>query len=76
MAQRIEKLMTMYTALHWRDGINKLYLSRKEGARGLASIEYKDSNYIYEDSNYIYKESNYIYKESNYIYKESKVAVV
>ena len=33
------KLMTMHKALHPRDDIDTLYVSRKEGGRGLASIE-------------------------------------
>ena len=33
--------MTMYEALHARDDVDRLYLSRKEGGRGFASI--KDS---------------------------------
>ena len=31
--------MTMHKALHSRDDIDRLYVSRKEGRRGLASIE-------------------------------------
>ena len=31
--------MTMHKALHPRDDIDRLYVSRKEGGRGLASIE-------------------------------------
>ena len=31
--------MTMHKALHPRDDVNRLYVSRKEGGRGLASIE-------------------------------------
>ena len=33
--------MTMHKALHPTDDVNRLYVSRKEGGRGLASI--KDS---------------------------------
>ena len=33
------KLMMMYKALHRRDDIDKFYASRKEGKRGLTSIE-------------------------------------
>ena len=33
------KLMTMHKALHPRDDVDRLYVSRKEGGRGLASIE-------------------------------------
>ena len=37
--QRTRKLMTMHKALHPRDDRDRLYVSRKEGGRGLASIE-------------------------------------
>ena len=39
MDQRIRNLMTMYKALHPRDDVDRLYVSRKEGGRWLASIE-------------------------------------
>ena len=39
MDQRTRKLMTMYNALHPRDDVDRLYVSRKEGGRRLASIE-------------------------------------
>ncbi len=39
MDQRTRKLMTMHKALHPRDDIDRLYESRKEGGRGLSSIE-------------------------------------
>ena len=38
MDQRTRKLMTMHKALHPRDYIERLYVSTKEGGRGLASI--------------------------------------
>ena len=34
------KLMTMSKALHSRDHVDRLYVSRKEGGRWLASNEY------------------------------------
>ena len=37
--QRTRKLMTMHKALHPGDNIHRLYVSRKEEGRGLASIE-------------------------------------
>ena len=37
--QRTRKLMTMHKAIHPRDDADRLYVSRKEGGRGLASIE-------------------------------------
>ena len=39
MDQRTRKLMTMHKALHPRDDVDRLYVSRKEGGRGLTSIE-------------------------------------
>ena len=39
MEQRKSKLMTMHKALHPRDYVNRLYMSRKQGGRGLDSIE-------------------------------------
>ena len=39
MDQRTRKLMTMHKALHPRDGVDRLYVSRKGGERGLAGIE-------------------------------------
>ena len=37
--KRTRKLMTMHKALHPRDDVDRLYVSRKERGRGLASIE-------------------------------------
>ena len=39
MDQRTRKLMTVHKALHPRDDVDRLYVPRKEGGRGLASIE-------------------------------------
>ena len=39
MDQRTRKLMTMHKALHPRDDVDRLYVARKEGGRGLANIE-------------------------------------
>ena len=39
MDQRTRKLMTMHKVLHPRDDVDRLYVSRKERGRGLASIE-------------------------------------
>ena len=39
MGQRTRKLITVHKALHPRDDVDRLYVSRKEGERGLASIE-------------------------------------
>ena len=40
MNQRMKELMTMHKVLHPRDDMDCLYVSRKEGKRWLASIEY------------------------------------
>ena len=39
MDQRTRNLMTMHKALHPRDDVDRLYVSRKERGRGLASIK-------------------------------------
>ena len=39
MDQRTRKLMTKSKALHPRDDVERLYVSRKKGERGVASIE-------------------------------------
>ena len=39
MGQRKRKLMTMHKALHPKDDVKRLYVSWKEGGRGLTSIE-------------------------------------
>ena len=39
MDQRTRKLMTKHKAIYPRDDVDRLYVSRKEGGRGLASIE-------------------------------------
>ena len=39
MDQRTRKLITMHKALHPRDDVDRLHVPRKEGGRGLASIE-------------------------------------
>ena len=40
MDQRTRKLMMIHKALHPRDDIDSLYVSRKEGERGLTSFQY------------------------------------
>ena len=39
MDERTRKLMTMHKALHPRDYVDRLYVPRKEGAKGLISTE-------------------------------------
>ena len=39
MDQRTRKLITMHKALNLRDDVDRLYVSRKEGGRGLACTE-------------------------------------
>ena len=50
-----DKLMTMHKALHPRDDVDRLYVSRKEGGRGLASIEDSVGTSIHRLENYIQK---------------------
>ena len=39
MDSRTRKLMVIHKALHPRDDVDRLYVSRKEGGRGLVNIE-------------------------------------
>ena len=47
--------MTMHKALHPRDNVDRLYVSRKEGRRGLASIEDSVDTSIQQLKDYIEK---------------------
>ena len=55
MDQRTRKRMTIHKALHPRDDIDRLYVSRKEGGRGLASIEDSFDALIQQLEDYIGK---------------------
>ena len=55
MDQRTRKLMTMHKALHSRDDVDRLYVSRREGGRGLASIENSLDTSIQRLEDYIQK---------------------
>ena len=55
MDQRTRKLMTMHKALRPRDDVDRLYVSRKEGGRGLASIKDSVDAWIQRLEDYIQK---------------------
>ena len=55
MDQRTRKLMTMHKALHPGDDVDRLYVSRKEGGRGLVSIEDSVDASIQQLEDYIEK---------------------
>ena len=55
MDQRTRKLMTMHKALHPRDDFGRLYVRRKEGGRGLVSIEDSVDTSIQRLEDYIEK---------------------
>ena len=55
MDQRTRKLMMMRKALHPRDDVDRLYVSRKEEGRGLASIEDNGDASIQRLEDYIEK---------------------
>ena len=46
MDQRTRKLMAMHKALHPREDVDRLYVSRKERGRGLAPIEHSGDSSI------------------------------
>ena len=53
--QRTRKLMTIHKVLHPRDDVDRLYVSRKEGGRGIASIEDSVDASIQQLEDYIQK---------------------
>ena len=55
MDQRTRKLIAKHKALHPRDDVDRLYISRKEGGRGLASIEDSFDAFIQWLEDYIEK---------------------
>ena len=55
MDQRTRKLMTMHKALHPRDDVDRLYVSRKEGGRGLTRSEDRVDASIQRLEDYIEK---------------------
>ena len=55
MDQRTRKLIMMHKALHPRDDIDRLYVSRKEGKRGFTCIEDSLEASIQELKDYIKK---------------------
>ena len=56
MDQSTRKLMTMHKALQPRDDVDRLHVSRKEGGRGLASIEDSVDALIQQLEDYIQKQ--------------------
>ena len=50
-----DKLMTMHKVLHPRDDVDRLYVSRKQGGRGLTSIEDTVDASIHRLEDYIEK---------------------
>ena len=55
MDQRTRKLLTMHKALHPIDVVDRLYVSRKDGGRGLTSIEDSVDASIQRPEDYIEK---------------------
>ena len=55
MGQRTKKLMTMHKALHPSDQVDRLYVPRKVGGSGLASIEESVGTSIQQLEDYIEK---------------------
>ena len=53
MDQKTRRLMRIHKALHSGDDIDKLYKSRKEGGRGLTSIQDSDDAWIQRYRDYI-----------------------
>ena len=54
MDQRTRKVVTMHKALHPRDDVDRLYVWRKEGGRGMLALE-RALTHRYNDTKTIYK---------------------
>ena len=57
--------MTMHKALHPRDDVDRLYVSRREGGRGLASIEDSVDASIHDDHLMSARRPDLIIKNNN-----------
>ena len=55
MDHRSGKLMTIHKPVHLKDGIDRLYLTRKEGGRGTGNIEHCEDASIRGHEEYIKK---------------------
>ena len=55
MNQRTRKLITMHKALHPKDDVDRLYVLRKEGRKGLTSVEDNVDAWIKRLEDYIQK---------------------
>ena len=55
-----QKLLISYQALHPRDNIDRLYVSRKERERGLASNENCIAISMQNLEDYVQKENDYL----------------
>ena len=60
MDQRTRKLMTMHMALHPRDNVDRLYVSRKQGGRGLACSKDNADASIQRLEDYIEKHKGWL----------------
>ena len=53
--------MTMHKAFHPREDVDRLYVSRKEGEKGLVSIEYSVDASTHRLEDYIEKQEGVLY---------------
>ena len=60
MDHRTRKIITRHKALHPRDDADRLYVSRKEGGRWLASIEHSVDASIQRLEDYIEKHERWL----------------
>ena len=72
MDQRTRKLMTMHKALHPRDDVDRLCVSRKKGGRGLASIEDSIDGSIQRLEDYIRRRTHYSHQKRYWEHDEKQ----
>ena len=71
MEKRTSKLMTMHKSFYPRDDVDRLYMSRSEGRRWLASIENNVDTSIQRLENYIEKRRGRLIAATRYKTKDT-----
>ena len=75
MDRRTRKLLTMHKAFHPRDDVHRLYVGRKDGGRGLISIEECVENAVYGLRGYAEKSKEKLLSAANDWHEESEETV-
>ena len=72
MDRRTRKLLTMHKAFYLRDDVDRLYVGRKDGGRGLISIEECVENAVLGVRGYVEKSKEKLLSAANDWHEESE----